>query len=715
MAEDDKTIASDMWERYMWLRDHGHSDYMDKADNCENFFAGKQWADADLALLKQRKRPALTINKIMSTVSNVLGEQIYNRTEVTFKPRNEGATSEIADALSKVFLQISDNNDLQYVRSDVFCDGVVTSRGFYDVRLDYTDSLRGEIRIKQLNPKNVMIDADANSYDPDEWNDVIVTKWMTPEEIELLYSKADAEKLRKHPQTYSPYGPDSFYDERDRFGNDHDNFYSTDASGGEQTSRSIRVIERQYRKLDKVRHFVDLELGDMRPIPDSWSEEEIEAHLSENENLSTREKLIKRIRWTVVAGDIVLHDDWSPYKHFTIVPYFPHFRRGRTIGLVENLIGPQELLNKTSSQELHIVNTSANSGWKVRSGTLKNMSIAELENRGAETGLVLEVENPDDVDKIQPNTVPTGIERISYKAEDHIKTISGVSDYMQGFAREDVSAKSVVANQRSGSANLAKVIDNLNRTDQILARNILALIQEFYTEQRLIHITTDPLNRRTEQITVNEITPEGEILNDLTLGEYGVVVTNQPERDTFEDSVFDQAVMMRNDLGVAIPDRFLIQSSHLPNKQEIVEALEGDQDSPEAQEARQMDRRYRMAEVAKLEAEAQNEATDSQLKGAKAQTEVIKARREAQEAEVRPLDELRLEQSPELAKIQMEAQLQQWSKEQDLQLKKYEIDRQLELKKYEIDRRMEMEREQKAREAMAQRAQAAQNSSSTNQ
>ena len=69
---------------------------------------------------------------------------------------------------------------------------------------------------------------------------------------------------------------------------------------------------------------------------------------------------------TVTADDVVLDDDWSIYRSFTIVPFFPYFRRGNPFGPVDNLIDPQNLLNKTSSQELHIVNTTANSGWVIQ-------------------------------------------------------------------------------------------------------------------------------------------------------------------------------------------------------------------------------------------------------------------------------------------------------------------------------------------------------------
>ena len=111
-------------------------------------------------------------------------------------------------------------------------------------------------------------------------------------------------------------------------------------------------------------HFVDEATGDTRLVPDNWSTAKVKK-VAKKANIKTTKKKVKQIRWTVVCLNTVLFDEWSPYKYFTIVPYFPFFRHGKTIGIVENLISSQDLLNKTSSQELHIVNTTANSGWKV--------------------------------------------------------------------------------------------------------------------------------------------------------------------------------------------------------------------------------------------------------------------------------------------------------------------------------------------------------------
>ena len=617
----DTALATKIWTRYAWSRDNGHAQFVQKAEKCDAFFRGDQWDRADKARLEAVRRPALTINKILSTISNVLGEQIFNRAETSFRPRS-GAPSEVADILTKVFKQISDNNQLDWKRSDMFADGAITSRGFLDVRIGYGDSMQGEVIVDNLNPKNVIIDPDGEEYDPDSWSEVFTTKWVTADDIAVLYNKEDAEYLRNREQSFFPYGYDSIQAFRDRFGDRFNPMYTGDYDNS-SVMRNIRLIERQYRLLDRQKHFVDPATGDMRPIPDDFDRNKI-ALMTSQYGLQVTTKLVRRIRWTVIADNVRLHDDWSPYKHFTVVPYFPYFRRGTTIGLVENLLGPQELLNKVSSQELHVINTTANSGWKVKTGSLTNMTVEELEEKGAQTGLVVEVSDVNDIEKIQPNQVPTGLDRITYKAEEHIKTISGVSDSAQGFDREDVAAKAIQAKRQAGATNLAKPMDSLSRTDHILARNILDLVQQFYTEERIMTITHDEATGETETFAVNEVSPEGQIVNDLTLGEYDVVVSSVPRRETLEDSQFEQAVALR-EMGVMIPDSVLIDSSRLMNKKDIIKQLQGDQESPEAQAAAELQRRAQEAEVGKAEGEAAQKHADARLKGAKTQETIVKA------------------------------------------------------------------------------------------
>ncbi len=709
MPVNDK-VASETWYRFRWCVEHGHYPFLTKADKCEKFFAGLQWEESDLNALKLQKRPALTINKIISTLSTIMGEQIYNRNETTYRPAGNGANSQVADALTKVYLQIAQQNQLSWVRSDVFADGVIRSRGFYDLRMDFSENMQGDVAISQLNSKNVVIDPDAEEYDPDKWNDVFTTKWMIPADIELLYSKEDADYLRSKEMSLFPYAYDSIERVRDRFAGPQlqSSYYGLLDTA--HVRRSVRVLERQHHLLSTQKHFVDHQTGEMRPVPDDWDRDRIARVLEKAQGqIDVIKRKVKRIRWTVTADNVVLHDDWSPYKHFTVIPYFPHFRYGTTVGIVENLLGSQELLNKTSSQELHIVNTSANSGWKVKSGNLLNMTIEELEQGGAKTGLVIEANDITQIEKIQPNNVPQGIDRISYKAEEHMKTISGVSDSMQGFDREDVAAKAIAFKKQSGATNLVKIMDNLERTDFILGRNILDLIQTFYTDERVVHITHSDATAESEEIVVNQYDPTtDEILNDLTLGEYGVIITSSPDRATMEDSQFEQAKALK-ELGIPIPDEVLIENSRLFRRSEIIKQMKDAANTPEAQQRKALEMRAMEANVAKMEGEAGEKHAKTGLETAKAQKEGIEAQNLAQGGDSIEQLKMRQEMEMELARMEMEREKMQ----AELQMKREEAAAKLQFEREKHQQDMEFRQQEAAQnaeirrqDAIAKRAQA---------
>lgn len=694
-------IAKEQYSRYVRARDNGHGDFVEKAHTCREFFFGKQWRDTDIAALERFRRPALTINKIKTTVSTVLGEQIANRSEISFRPRGGSRNADLASVLTKVFKQISDNNQLAWLRTDVFADGMITGRGFYDVRLDFTDSMMGEVVIDLINPNNVLLDPDACAYDPAKWNEVFVTGWTTPDDIEVLYSKADADVLRDRDHSAFEYGYDSISNitARDTFaGKDRVTPWpSGDQDTDTHTVRAVRTIDRQYRKLRKVRSFVDPSTGDTRRIPDSWDDDRIAA-VRQAGGLEVFEKLVRAIRWTVTADDVVLKDEWSPYNYLTVVPYFPYFMHGQTAGMVEDLLGPQELLNKASSQELHVINTTANSGWKVKAGALTNMTVEELEQKGAQTGLVVEVNEMDGLDKITPNQVPTGLDRVTFKAEEHIKSVSGVNDSMQGFDREDVAARAIEKKRQAGSTStLSKPLDNLTRSDFYLARNILDLVQNFYTEPRILTITDGSPTQETEEVAINQPTPEGQVINDLTVGEYDVVITSVPHRETLEDSQFEQAVALR-ELGIMIPDDILIDASRLQDKKLIIQRMQGDQNSPEAQEAAERQRRMEEAQTQQEEAKAAKTAADAGLSQARTGEVQVKTQIMAQGGE----GDDGMAAATEQARLQMEAV----KAENDIGLKQAEFEhrRQMDYMKLgEERRRTDADMQMKAAEYRAQR------------
>ncbi len=672
---DEGTLVNATWCRYDYMRDSGHDQFIQVAEKCQSFWWGDQWREDDIARLRANRRPALTVNLVLQTMDVMVGEQIGGRNEIRFSPRYGNIDDSTATALNKTFKHISQGNQLTWKRTDVFEDGNITGRGFYDARLDFSQNLYGEVVITTLNPKEVLIDPDATDYDPATWEDVIVSRWMSPNSLEALYGRKKTQELRALANQYrSSQTSDIPELYRDRIALPE--YMNKTQEGTQRQDAFIRVVDRQYKVLTRRELFVDTRTGELRPVPDSWDEVKIAEYMMRNPTIVQISQIAKRIRWTVVAGSTLLHDGWSPYEHFTVVPYFPHFRFGHTTGIVEQLFGVQELLNKTASQELHILNTTANSGWKVKHGSLKNMTVNDLEDRGSQTGLVVEVEDVNDIEKIQPNQLPPGLEGMNQKAQAWIKAISGVTDYMRGEAREDVSARALETNRMAGRAGMARILDNLDRSDVFLARAILGIVQTYYYEERLLYINGGGVNK-DETFTINEVTPEGEIANDLTLGEYLVTVQSVPARETLEDSQFDQALAMRKE-GINIPDTVLIQNSRLLDKADIIEQMQNEANSPEAQQLRQIQLATAQANLAKLTAEAQRAESDAANKSAQANVKNVQAETDSLKAGTN-VEQQRAnieQQRVDIEQQRLELERLKVANDHDVKMRELELDRQ---------------------------------------
>ena len=322
-------------------------------------------------------------------------------------------------------------------------------------------------------------------------------------------------------------------------------------------------------------------------------------------------RMRRRVKWVVTTFTATLHDQYSPYESFTVVPYFAYFRRGKTVGMVDNAIGPQEVLNKAVSQVVHIVNSSANSGWVVEENSVTNMTMKELETRGAQNGLVIEYKKgAKPPQKIQPNQVPTGVTHLIDRADKALKDVT-VPEAMRGVQGPETSGIAIQAKQFASQQQLSVPLDNLAYTRQLLAKRILKLMQRYYDTHRVFRITeTDPMTGKPKEelLEINKFDPTtGGYINDVTIGTYDVVITEQPMQVTFQNSQFQQALEMRK-AGVRINDATMVRYSNLSDKQEILESLPSDQ--PPADPT--VEARVRLLDAQTRKADVQ--ATDVQVK-----------------------------------------------------------------------------------------------------
>lgn len=625
----ERQIADDNWQRYVRARDMKHRQYVARAKRNDLMYLGEQWNEKDRTALESAGRPALTMNLILGTVNAAMGEMAKSQADIQFKPAR-GTNEQAAKDLNYVYQYIAQQNSLEHLELQVISDGLILDRGYYDVRIDFSDNVLGDIKVIAEDPLDVIPDPMAKDLDPSTWSEVFVTRFMTLEDIEAQYGEKKARAIRNQYSEQLAKDVDCFELQTRTYGGEN---LDTEYGGSieDKDIKRVRVVERQYYKMRRVAQFVDLTTGDVRDVSDKMMEDErkLKMLLDTQPDITLRHITKKAVRTTITAGYTVLFDDWSLYDTFTIIPYFPYFRRGNPLGMVTNLVGPQELFNKVTSQELHIVNTTANSGWIVEEDSLVNMDADELAKQGAKTGLVLEYKksyNPPA--KILPNQIPPGIHNISQKAMMSVRQISGVNESIMGMDRADVSGVAITQRREAGQIQLTIPSKNINRTRLMLARKILELVQKFYTETRIFHVTdySQPDQPQVEH-AVNVPDETGQVPADLTRGKYDIVIGLQPSRDSVNETIFSEAISMR-EAGIAIPDHIIIQHSNLPRRYEIAEMVAKVQGfgemTPEEQQlaAQQMQMQIESAvkEIEKTDAEIAEIRARAALQGAKAQS-----------------------------------------------------------------------------------------------
>ena len=574
----DTKLASELWDRYTYVVARGHRPYTFQAALCERMYlgGGRQWdADEAAALIAQKRRPR-EFNEILPSVNAAVGHQIRNRLSISFRPRGGNADQVQADIRSKVIMQIADQTHLHWKETEVFSDGLIQQRGYYDVRMSFDANMSGDIRITVPDPMDVIPDPDSKTYEPDGWSDVIYTRWLTEDEIAADYGQAAADAVMAAKVDDADLGSyDDTGAERSKFADPGMRGWAFDAYYTDAKVRRARVVERQrwIRTMSRVLYYP--RTGDRR-LAENLTPEVIAQQIAQGAVMT--KAMQRRVKWQAATRDIPLHDEWSPYDTFTIIPYFAFFRRGQTLGMVDNAIEPQRARNKALSNFEHILGSAANSGWTYEENSIVNMTPAEFAAQGAMTGLNIEVRKGSQYpQKIQPNQVPSGHDRYIEQVTNALKSVT-IPDAMRGADGPDTSGLARQTQQFAAQQQIAVPLDNLARTRHLLAEKLQALTKQFYTEERTFRITEMDFTTGKPvetPITVNKFDPvRGVYINDLTDGDYDVVVSEQPIAATFENGQFQQAMDMRK-AGVMIPDTVVVQSSTLSRKAEIVEQMQG--------------------------------------------------------------------------------------------------------------------------------------------
>lgn len=594
-TNNERDVARDVFARQHEIRSRGGDSYARRARRCEDFYlgGGLQWRAQDRADIEGEGRPCHEINDVMPAVNAAGGYQIANRMDIAYLPLGGGADEYLAKVFSKFAKHCLDGTGYRDRETDVFLDGLIQQRGFFDMRMDYSRNSKGDIKIEALDPLDVGIDPDARDYDPDEWTDATIARWLTLRQIEQLYGPAAAAHAKEHGNTMGRYGNqglDRPAVSRAQFGDDLGQLEWYGAGLSYQIAGNLTrylIIERQSNEFTNTL-VGEYPTGELK-IFDGMPREAIGRAIQQGVMVAKRR--LRRVRWETVLPDAVIFNGIVPYEHLTLIPYIPYFRRGRTRGMVDNAISPQEMTNKFVSQYAAVINTVANSGWQLEQGQLTNMTTAQLEKKGSMTGLILErAPGTQPLLKIEPNQPPAGIEKMIQFGADGLRRVTGINESLMGAGEQEMSGVAIQSRQFAAQQQLAIPLWRLSQTRRMVAERLRKNIQRFMVDERVARICeTDEYGCETHtMLPVNQVQHDGTVLHDLTIGDYDIVVTEQPINVTYDNSQFEQIKTLAKDFGYKVPPSIALRYSTLTDKQEVGQALnQANQAAPDpAQEAK---------------------------------------------------------------------------------------------------------------------------------
>jgi len=154
----------------------------------------------------------------------------------------------------------------------------------------------------------------------------------------------------------------------------------------------------------------------------------------------------------------------------------------------------------------------------------------------------------------------------------------GLTDENLGRKTNAISGEAIRARQLQGGVVTTEPFDNLRLAVQAQGEKQLSLIEQFYTQEKVIRLTGGPRGLEWVKLNQPEMQADGSVrwLNDITASMADFLVSEADYAGTLRQVMFDAMTQLSQRLPPEVALKFLrmaFQFSDLPNKTEIVDEL----------------------------------------------------------------------------------------------------------------------------------------------
>ena len=509
MAESDNSdIPAEAVE---FLRSASDFDSTNRSEEMDDlrFSFGDQWPQQMQNQRNLENRPFFVINEVETYIRQITNQIRQQRPRIKAQGINNSSDAKIAEIITGITRHIEQISDADTAYDTAADFAVRIGRGYIRMSADYIsdDCFDQDIKIEPVfNPFTVYFDPNSRLPDGSDAERCLITDLIPKREFERMYPNADMQQFNARA-----------------LGDFTSEWVNKD---------NIRIAE--YFRIDKTKHKLYL-LSDGNTF---WEDEMPDKALLDRVGVkikSERWSWRKTVRWFKCTATEVLEERTLPGRFIPVIPvYGAHMiidGRVYRFGVVRSSKDPQRLLNIMKTAVIESVSLAPKAKVMLAVGMDEGME-DEWQAANIKTLPVLHYNHKDDAGEpfpqpipLMPPPVPDGLVQAAEGAHNDLQRVLGMFDPAMN-APGNQSGKALNAMQQQSDMSNFHFYDNLTRSIKHVGRIALSWIPTYYGKKRVMRIIGD--DGKPDMITINDDQAIGKIENDLTIGEYDIVMETGP-------------------------------------------------------------------------------------------------------------------------------------------------------------------------------------------
>tara|TARA_B110000444_G_scaffold67619_1_gene63610 strand:+ start:8914 stop:11199 length:2286 start_codon:yes stop_codon:yes gene_type:complete len=583
----DVSKSEDLLQKY----DNEREPWAQKFVESNEFRNGMQWTKAQSDALEARGQAPIVINRMHPMIETAKAMLTAKRPQFRATGRDDSdrkVAKVFSDLFQWVWEQSSGDSELKQCIDDYYVGGLGYLYVFQD---PHADMGKGEVKIKSIHPLDVYVDPNSRDPFFKDAAHIIVSKILPDSESLKLYPgfksiilESDEKKTDRYPtgglknsldqmmmedfdrsnddeiyrefiERYTKVKKEMFhvYDQTSKHecmlsAEDLDEYleqpyFVMNGSEGESIvtgKEEVEALMQQYEATGGIYHLMPdpqtgqpvMQAGEELPgsIPDSTvvMELNIKQKLFDEDLIFANKILCDKVELVVSVGGKLLFSRVLPIADYPIVPMVNIHNRNPFPESDVRLYRPlQEYINKIRSLIIAHASTSTNTKLLIPRGSVNKKQL-EMEWGRAGTAVIEYDAELGQPIVAGPVPLPNELYKNESEAKHDLEYGFGIYEIMQGGNDGAPSTyRGTVAIDEYGQRRMKSRQDDLENTLNELARRCVPLIQQLYTEEKIVRLV-EPAGTERE-VNMNQVSYDtfGNILkkvNDITVGTYDIKV-----------------------------------------------------------------------------------------------------------------------------------------------------------------------------------------------